>query len=103
MRKIDLHAYPGTQPWIDCQGPYVGALGTYWKALDGKAKPRSSPSSSRRRRCCLVALDLIHHLATPPCSNDYVARCASAKRDSQAGAQSSRPRAATASTTSATR
>jgi hypothetical protein len=31
MRKIDLHAYPGTQQWIDCQGPYVEALAAYWK------------------------------------------------------------------------
>ena len=31
MRKIDLHAYPGTQQWIDCQGPYADALAAYWK------------------------------------------------------------------------
>src|SRR5450756_2050590 len=31
MRKIDLHCYPGTQPWIDSYGPFVEALATYWK------------------------------------------------------------------------
>ena len=30
MRIIDLHCYPNTQPWIDCQGPYVKALAEYW-------------------------------------------------------------------------
>ena len=31
MRIIDLHCYPGTQTWIDAQGPYPEALATYWK------------------------------------------------------------------------
>ena len=31
MRIIDLHCYPSTQEWIDCQGPYVEALAKYWK------------------------------------------------------------------------
>ena len=30
MRKIDLHCYPNTEPWIKCQGPYVEALAKYW-------------------------------------------------------------------------
>ncbi len=30
MRIIDLHCYPGTQTWIDSQGPYVDALAKYW-------------------------------------------------------------------------
>ena len=30
MRIIDLHCYTNTQPWIDCQGPYVRALAEYW-------------------------------------------------------------------------
>ena len=38
MRKIDLHAYPGTKEWIDCQGPYVEALAKYWHR-EWKAKP----------------------------------------------------------------
>ena len=31
MRIIDLHCYPSTQEWINCQGPYVEALAKYWK------------------------------------------------------------------------
>ena len=31
MRKIDLHCYPGTEPWIASQGPFVEALASYWK------------------------------------------------------------------------
>ena len=30
MRRLDLHAYPGTAEWIDSQGPFVEALGKYW-------------------------------------------------------------------------
>ena len=31
MRIIDLHCYPGTREWIECQGPYVAELAKYWK------------------------------------------------------------------------
>src|SRR5262249_19733567 len=31
MRRVDLHAYPGTAEWIASQGPYVEPLGRYWK------------------------------------------------------------------------
>jgi predicted TIM-barrel fold metal-dependent hydrolase len=75
MRKIDLHAYPGTQQWIDCQGPYVGPLGTYWKR-EWKAKPEREVIAEFEEAevdVCLVALDLSTTIATPPCSNDYVA------------------------------
>ena len=37
MRIIDLHCYPNTQKWIDCQGPYVQALAEYW-GRDWQAK-----------------------------------------------------------------
>ena len=30
MRRIDLHCYPSTQPWLTAQGPYVDALAKYW-------------------------------------------------------------------------
>ena len=40
MRRIDLHAYPGTQEWITCQGPYVEPLAAYWKReWKAKAEP----------------------------------------------------------------
>ena len=75
MRKIDLHAYPGTKEWIDCQGPYVGPLGTYWKR-EWKAKSEHDVVAEFEAAdvdVCLVALDLSTTIATPPCSNDYVA------------------------------
>ncbi len=75
MRKIDLHAYPGTKEWIDCQGPYVDALAAYWKR---EWKPKSEADVIAEFQAagvdvCLVALDLSTTIATPPCSNDYVA------------------------------
>jgi len=78
MRKIDLHAYPGTKEWIDCQGPYVGPLGTYWKR-EWKAKSEHDVVAEFEAAdvdVCLVALDLSATIATPPCSNDYVAALA---------------------------
>ncbi len=75
MRIIDLHCYPNTQPWIDCQGPYVAALASYWKR-DWSAKDEEAVAAEFRDNgieACLVALDLTTTVATPPCSNDYVA------------------------------
>ncbi len=75
MRKIDLHAYPGTKEWIDCQGPYVEALAKYWKR-EWKAKPEADVVAEFKAagvEPCLVALDLSTTIKTPPCSNDYVA------------------------------
>jgi predicted TIM-barrel fold metal-dependent hydrolase len=75
MRIIDLHCYPNTQPWIDCQGPYVDALATYWKR-EWKAKTEEEVAQEFRDNnieACLVALDLSTTINTPPCSNDYVA------------------------------
>jgi uncharacterized protein len=75
MRKIDLHAYPGTKEWIDCQGPYVEPLAAYWKR-EWKAKPEAEVVAEFEAagvEPCLVALDLSTTIATPPCSNDYVA------------------------------
>jgi predicted TIM-barrel fold metal-dependent hydrolase len=75
MRKLDLHAYPNTQAWIDCQGPYVDALAAYWKR-DWKAKTEEDVIAEFQAadvETCLVALDLSTTIGTPPCSNDYVA------------------------------
>jgi predicted TIM-barrel fold metal-dependent hydrolase len=75
MRIIDLHCYPNTQPWIDCQGPYVEALQAYWKR-EWKAKAEDEVATEFRDHgieACLVALDLSTTVNTPPCSNDYVA------------------------------
>ncbi len=74
MRIIDLHCYPGTQAWIDSQGPYVEALATYWKR-SWVAKTEDAviaEFAEARVEACLVALDLETRVATPPCSNEYV-------------------------------
>ncbi len=75
-RIIDLHCYPNTQPWIDCQGPYVEALQVYWKR-EWKAKDEADVVTEFAENgidACLVALDLSTTVNTPPCSNDYVAK-----------------------------
>ena len=75
MRIIDLHCYPNTQPWIDCQGPYVAARAEYWNrtwtAKEEDAVIRDFTEAGVE--AVLVALDLETTIATPPCSNDYVA------------------------------
>lgn len=75
MRIIDLHCYPGTQKWIDCQGPYVEALGKYWnRTWAAKAEQDVvAEFEAFSIDAMLVALDLSTTIATPPCDNDYVA------------------------------
>ena len=75
MRIIDLHCYPNTQPWIDCQGPYVAALAKYWDR-HWTAKEEDdviADFTGAGVEAVLVALDLETTIETPPCSNDYVA------------------------------
>ncbi len=75
MRIIDLHCYPATQAWIDCQGPYVEALAKYWKR-DWSAKTEDEVIGEFTEfgvEAVLVALDLETTIGTPPCGNDYVA------------------------------
>ena len=77
MRVIDLHCYPGTQTWIDSQGPYPEALATYWKR-DWVAKTEDeviAEFTGAGVDACLVALDLETTVATPPCT-----ACGSATR-----------------------
>ena len=74
MRIIDLHCYPGTQEWIDCQGPYVAALAKYWKH-DWKSRTEAEAMADFTKagvEACLVALDLETTIGTKPVSNDYV-------------------------------
>ena len=74
MRIIDLHCYPSTQEWINCQGPYVEALAKYWKR-DWVAKTEAEVISEFTAvgvEACLVALDLESTVGTPPCGNEYV-------------------------------
>jgi uncharacterized protein len=75
MRKIDLHCYPGTQPWIDSYGPFVEALATYWKR-DWVAKAEEAVIEDFETagvEAVLVAYDTESITGAPPCSNDYVA------------------------------
>ena len=74
MRIIDLHCYPNTQAWIDCQGPYVKALAKYWDR-EWVAKEEDEviqEFTDAGVEAVLVALDLETTIATPPCSNEYV-------------------------------
>ena len=75
MRRIDLHAYPGTQEWIDSQGPFVEALGAYWgRAWTGAAESDVIAGfRDANVEAVLVAFDIETVVDAPPCSNDYVA------------------------------
>jgi uncharacterized protein len=74
MRIIDLHCYPGTQTWIDAQGPYPEALAAYWKRawVAHSEDDVIAEFTAAGVEACLVALDLETTVATPPCSNEYV-------------------------------
>jgi predicted TIM-barrel fold metal-dependent hydrolase len=75
MRKIDLHCYPNTQPWIDAQGPYVAALAKYWNRA-WTAKEEGDVIAEFKAagvEPVLVAFDIETAVATPPCTNEYVA------------------------------
>jgi predicted TIM-barrel fold metal-dependent hydrolase len=75
MRKIDLHCYPNTQPWITAQGPYVEALGAYWKrAWTPKTEEEVVKDFvDAGVEAVVVAFDIETAVATPPCTNEYVA------------------------------
>jgi predicted TIM-barrel fold metal-dependent hydrolase len=75
MRKIDLHAYPGTQPWIDSQGPFVEQLSKYW-GREWKAAEESDVIKGFDEagvEVVMVAFDIETVTGSKPCTNDYVA------------------------------
>jgi predicted TIM-barrel fold metal-dependent hydrolase len=75
MRIIDLHCYPNTAPWIAAQGPYVEALARYW-GREWKAKEEDEVIEEFKAagvNPILVAFDIETVVATPPCTNEYVA------------------------------
>ena len=74
MRIVDLHCYPGTQEWINCQGPYVEALAKYWnRNWVGKSEEDVLKDfTTAGVEAVLVALDLETTIATPPVSNESV-------------------------------
>ena len=76
MRIIDLHCYPNTEPWIKSQGPYVEALAEYWnRAWTAKTEPEVIEDFKKAGvEAVLVAFDIETVTATPPCSNEYVAK-----------------------------
>ena len=74
MRRIDLHAYPGTAEWIASQGPYVEPLSRYWKKpWAAKSDEVVADFRAHRIEAVLVAFDIESVTGAPPCTNDYVA------------------------------
>jgi uncharacterized protein len=75
MRRVDLHAYPGTAEWIASQGPYVEPLGRYWKR-QWTAKTEEEVVADFRAHgieAVLVAFDIESVTGAPPCTSAYVA------------------------------
>src|SRR6476469_4972583 len=96
MRIIDLHCYPGTPDWIQCQGVYVEELARYWKR-EWVGKPEDAviqEFTTAGVEACLVALDLERTIKTRPVGNDYVHAMWKRNRSasSSAGARSIRSR-----------
>jgi predicted TIM-barrel fold metal-dependent hydrolase len=76
MRRIDLHAYPGTAEWIASQGPYVEPLGRYWKK-QWQAKTEDevvADFDAHRIEAVLVAFDIEAETNAPACTSEYVSR-----------------------------
>ncbi len=75
MRRVDLHAYPGTAEWIASQGPYVEALGRYWKR-EWTARTEDEVAADFRAHgieALLVAFDIQSVTGAPACTSEYVA------------------------------
>ncbi len=76
MRRIDLHCYPGTQEWVDSQGPYAEALGKYWnKPWVGRSEEEVvADIRAAGLQAVLVAFDIEHLTGARPCGNIQVAQ-----------------------------
>ncbi len=75
MRRVDLHAYPGTAEWIASQGPYVEPLSRYWKK-QWTARSEAevvADFQSHGVEAVLVAFDNESITGAPPCTTAYVA------------------------------
>lgn len=83
MRRIDLHAYPGTKEWIDSQGPFVEALAKYWNRAWEPTDEANVVTGFKDAgvEVVLVAFDIESVVGAPPCSNDYVAAFRDRHRD----------------------
>ncbi len=75
MRRIDLHCYPGTQEWVDSQGPFADALAKYWKKpWVGRAEADVVEDIRHAGlQAVLVAFDIEFLTGAKPCSNRSVA------------------------------
>ncbi|MBO0775084.1 MAG: amidohydrolase [Actinobacteria bacterium] len=75
MRRIDLHAYPGTAEWIASQGPYPEALGRYWNRQWTPLTEEEVVAGFRAYgiEAVLVAFDIELVTGAPPCTTQYVA------------------------------
>jgi len=75
MRRVDLHAYPGTAEWIASQGPYVEPLGRYWNKRWAAKSEEEVVADFRRHgiEAALVAFDISSATGAPPCTTAYVA------------------------------
>ena len=75
MRRIDLHCYPGTQEWVDSQGPFAEALATYWNK-PWVGRPEDDVVTDIRAaglEAVLVAFDIEHLSGAKPFDNQQVA------------------------------
>jgi len=75
VRTIDLHAYPGTEPWIRSQDPYPEALAQYWHhAWTPKTEEQVVQDfTTADVEVVMVAFDIESITGSAPCTNEYVA------------------------------
>ena len=75
MRRIDLHCYPGTQEWVESQGPFAEALAKYWnKPWVGRDEEDVvADIRAAGMEAVLVAFDIEFLTGAKPCSNQQVA------------------------------
>jgi uncharacterized protein len=75
MRRVDLHAYPGTAAWIASQGPYAEYLSRYWKREWIARSEREVVADFRAHgiEAVLVAFDIESVTDAPACTSEYVA------------------------------
>ena len=75
MRRIDLHCYPGTQEWVDSQGPFAAALAEYWKKpwVGREEADVVADIKAAGLQAILVAFDIEFLTGAPPCGNSSVA------------------------------
>ncbi len=88
MRRIDLHCYPGTQEWVDSQGPFAEALATYWKK-PWVGRPEDDVVADIRAaglQAVLVAFDIEHLTGAPRYDNTAVAAMRDRHPDTFVGA-----------------